>query len=140
MDFYLGFFFYLESQCWESWCIKQQVHILFLHTHSHTSLRWESSKYYYAVNVDFGQQKSRILVCIVLLFFRKTDDPQPHEKSFQLPAYLFVHFDTRKRLQKCIQVAKASIVDILFLSNHNIHKSFCGLCFQASDPLIEIFQ
>ena len=28
------------------------------------------------------------------------------------------------------------IVDILFLSNHNIHKSLCGLCFWASDFLI----
>ena len=27
-------------------------------------------------------------------------------------------------------------LDILFLSNHNIHKSLCGLCFWASDPLI----
>ena len=31
----------------------------------------------------------------------------------------------------------ASILDILFLSNHNIHKSLCGLCFWASNPLIE---
>ena len=26
-----------------------------------------------------------------------------------------------------------------FLSNHNIHKSSCGLCLWASDPLIERF-
>jgi len=26
------------------------------------------------------------------------------------------------------------ILDILFSSNHNIHKSLCGLCFWASDP------
>ena len=26
-----------------------------------------------------------------------------------------------------------------FLSNHNIHKGLCGLCFWASDPLIEGF-
>ena len=30
-------------------------------------------------------------------------------------------------------------LDILFSSKHNIHKSSCGLCFQASDPLIERF-
>ena len=30
--------------------------------------------------------------------------------------------------------------DILFSSNHNIHKSSYGLCFWASDPLIERFQ
>ena len=29
------------------------------------------------------------------------------------------------------------ILDILFSSNHNIHKSLCGLCFWASDLLIE---
>ena len=36
------------------------------------------------------------------------------------------------------------ILDILFSSNHNIHKSSCGLCFWASDPLLidftKIFQ
>ena len=30
-------------------------------------------------------------------------------------------------------------LEILFTSNHNIHKSLYGLCFWASDPLIEIF-
>ena len=30
-------------------------------------------------------------------------------------------------------------LDILFLSNHNIHKSSLGLCFWASEPLIERF-
>ena len=29
------------------------------------------------------------------------------------------------------------LLDILFPSNHNIHKSLCGHCFWASDPLIE---
>ena len=28
-------------------------------------------------------------------------------------------------------------LDILFSSNHNIHKSSSGLCFWASDPLID---
>ena len=32
------------------------------------------------------------------------------------------------------------MLDILFPSNHNIHKISCGLCFWASDPLIEICQ
>ena len=30
-------------------------------------------------------------------------------------------------------------LDILFPSNHNIHKSSHGLCFWASDPLIDKF-
>ena len=32
-----------------------------------------------------------------------------------------------------------AVLDILFSSNHNIHKSSCGLCFWASDTLIDIF-
>ena len=31
-------------------------------------------------------------------------------------------------------------LDILFPSNHNIHKSSVGLCFWASDPLIDRFE
>ena len=38
------------------------------------------------------------------------------------------HFDT-----------KLLTVDILVLPNQNIHKSLCGLCFRASDPLIDRF-
>ena len=33
----------------------------------------------------------------------------------------------------------AITLDILFPSNHNIHKSSCGLVFWASDPLINRF-
>ena len=33
----------------------------------------------------------------------------------------------------------AYTLDVLFSSNHNIHKSSSGLCFWASDPLIERF-
>ena len=32
-----------------------------------------------------------------------------------------------------------STLDILFLSNHNIHNSSYGLCFWSSDPLIDVF-
>ena len=30
-------------------------------------------------------------------------------------------------------------LDILFSSNHNIHKCSCELCFWASDPVIDRF-
>ena len=30
-------------------------------------------------------------------------------------------------------------LDVLVLSNHNIHKSLCSYCFWASDPLIDRF-
>ena len=36
-------------------------------------------------------------------------------------------------------VSKFTRLDVLFSSNHNIHKSSCGLCFWASDPLINRF-
>ena len=38
----------------------------------------------------------------------------------------------------CIDI-RLCILDILFLSNHNIHKSLHGICFWASDPLIDKF-
>ena len=38
-----------------------------------------------------------------------------------------------------VLVCSVRILDVLFLSNHKIHKSSCGLCFWASDPLIERF-
>ena len=31
------------------------------------------------------------------------------------------------------------LLDMLFASNHNIHKSLPGLCYWVSDPLIERF-
>ena len=43
----------------------------------------------------------------------------------------------RKKISK--QSDNMFIVDILFLSNHNIHKSLLGLCFWASDFLIDRF-
>ena len=38
-----------------------------------------------------------------------------------------------------IQKSIYDTLDVLFPSNHNIHKSSCGLYFWASDPLIERF-
>jgi len=37
------------------------------------------------------------------------------------------------------QYSIINILDILFSSNPNIHKSMCGLCFWAADPLIYRF-
>ena len=47
-------------------------------------------------------------------------------------AYLF-------KLQRTTNFLLYYNLDILFLSNHNIHKSSCGLCFWASDALIDRF-
>ena len=41
------------------------------------------------------------------------------------------------KLRKFKNVHYLLPLDILFLSNHNIHKSLCGLRFWASDPLTE---
>ena len=38
-----------------------------------------------------------------------------------------------------MEEANTNRLDILFLSNNVIHKSSVGLCFWASDPLIERF-
>ena len=45
----------------------------------------------------------------------------------------------RKNNQKNLKMWDLCTVDILFSSNHNIHKSSWSLCFRASDPLIERF-
>ena len=37
------------------------------------------------------------------------------------------------------QISEGSALDILFPSNHNIHKSSYGHCYWVSDPLIERF-
>ena len=45
----------------------------------------------------------------------------------------------RENNQKNLKMWDLCTVDILFSSNHNIHKSSCSLCFWASDPLNDIF-
>ena len=44
---------------------------------------------------------------------------------------------TIRLLRMTMHNAHAHTLDILFLSNHNIHKSSCGRCYWASDHLIE---
>ena len=41
--------------------------------------------------------------------------------------------------KKAGKLSQLPSLDILFSLNHNIHKSSCGFCFWASDPLIERF-
>ena len=48
-----------------------------------------------------------------------------------------IEHDTVKRNNMCKRIYLW--LDILFSSNHNIHKSSYGLCFGASDHLIERF-
>ena len=41
--------------------------------------------------------------------------------------------------KRLCQARDGCTLDILFLSNGNIHKTLCGLCFWASEPLIDRF-
>ena len=41
--------------------------------------------------------------------------------------------------KKAGKLSQLPSLDILFSLNHNIHKSLHGLCFWASDPLIDEF-
>ena len=40
---------------------------------------------------------------------------------------------------KTCSLFNAYMLDILFTSNHNVHKSLCGLCFWTSDPSFDGF-
>ena len=55
---------------------------------------------------------------------------------FPIPACTISYFNL---LLSAIQSIVYSIVDILFLSNHKVHKSSCRHCFWAPDPLIHRF-
>ena len=55
------------------------------------------------------------------------------------PRVLIQIFSMINRGRTAARKVNLHILDILFSSNHNIHKSLNGLCFWASDPLIKIF-
>ena len=55
------------------------------------------------------------------------------------PVLSFGHKCSLLALATSIYKHRRSTLDILFSSNRNIHKSSCGLCIWASDPLIERF-
>ena len=51
----------------------------------------------------------------------------------------FKGFWDQRRLLFFLPFFNVCILDIFFSSNHKVHKSLCGLCFWALDPLIERF-
>ena len=68
-------------------------------------------------------------------------DTVPAAYKYKVTIYFVV-----RKLKAAVVDAKLSMhgliqspLDILFSSNHNIHKSLCGLYFWASDPLIDRF-
>ena len=58
-----------------------------------------------------------------------------------LPNSSVLHLYNFQNLYAYVDVIvwQSTILDVIFLSNHNIHKSLFGLCFWASDPLFERF-
>ena len=50
---------------------------------------------------------------------------------------LYIKGRQRNDIRICYPISGTDTLDVLFSSNRNIHKSLCGLCFWASDPLIE---
>ena len=68
-------------------------------------------------------------------------DTVPAAYKYKVTIYFVV-----RKLKAAVVDAKLSMhgliqspLDILFSSNHNIHKSLYGLCFWASDPFIDRF-
>ena len=57
----------------------------------------------------------------------------PSAKCFMQKCFIKIYLGWQYNYKVCV----LSALDILFSSNHNIYKSLFGLCFWASDPLIE---
>ena len=55
------------------------------------------------------------------------------------PVLSFGHKCSLLALATTMYKHRRNTLDVLFSSNRNIHKSSCGLCFWASDPLIHRF-
>ena len=75
-----------------------------------------------------------ILLCNLLIMISSTGPVWSHYTSAK-PAKSVQ--SVNKFAQELLRNFEVCIVDILFSSNHNIHKISCGLCFLASDPLID---
>ena len=79
----------------------------------------------FLVNLTFWEDRPRLNFWEKILLKRKqlAKQAKNEAKEEEISAYM----------------AEVSALNILFLSNHNIHKSLFGLCFWASDSLIERF-
>ena len=85
---------------------------------------------------NFAKYKFEIQKCrvsSVIFSFSKNVD------SWYVIAKYYAAASICKKVVLLRKAAQALSVDILFSSNHNIHKSSGGLCFWASVTLIEIF-
>ena len=65
---------------------------------------------------------------------------QNMQQQYLYEVYVKQHFQVEiEVVVLVVHIHYNCTLDILFSSNHNIHKSSCGLCFWASDPFIYRF-
>ena len=70
-------------------------------------------------------------------YLRKSIHPKEENIAFEFKGHRSLIEEEVPRLSKeGDRPCRQPVVDILFLSYHNIHKSSCGLCFYASDPFL----
>ena len=62
-----------------------------------------------------------------------------HPNDFEIETDDMNNTKQKKEEHTKNKIMDIKTVDTLFLSNHNIHKSSHGLCFWASDTLIDRF-
>ena len=80
------------------------------------------------IQVDVGVFKTHFLMSFSVL-----------ELYLKWIAHCIISAIASERVEGLHSIVDITPINILFSSNHNIHKSSHGLCFWASDPLIERF-
>ena len=84
-------------------------------------------------NWSFDRIQNDLLMCLIICHLSVNLTPYGNSKNYFTSTIWYIADKTRV----CIYVV--CTLDILFSSNHNIHKSLYGLCFWASDPFIDRF-
>ena len=73
----------------------------------------------------------------IFLEYKYLDSPKKYKDVGLFTQSLFCNVENTNIMSIIFYLL--GTVDILFPSNHNIHKSLCSLCFWGSDPLIDEF-
>ena len=105
-------------------------------------LLWKKKNQFY-----FSKQPKKTAHCVLFsISFQRKNYKSVFEvmnaflgQFFSLKTHLLYEFMRRKVYLSYWNYWLYSTLDILFSSNHNIHKSLCGRCFLGSDPLIDRF-
>ena len=84
----------------------------------------------------FSPEMAFLLLGPIILSTLGTPPHFPHfmDLTGKRIAELCTHSASQKRI-KIVPQGNSEYTRYIFLSNHNIHKSSCGLYFWASDPL-----